>query len=192
MLISCLKRAVGGGAVNNSNQRELSPSSTRMNLKNSSERAIFNGVISGSIGLVVDTCKNLNITLTNIESMVKGERDDRNQLDDTETIRKLYPFLDTNSETELINRYKQESETTTDLAYKRALTSGINKLTGIMNAKNNMKNRFITHLRQILDASRKAEEEFSQEGFTESVLSELYIEPETNEDDEQENNEEDK
>ncbi len=191
MLISSLKHAIEQQSIFNSNQKELSLSSTRMKLTNSSETAIINQFIHSSIGLVVDTCKSLNITLTNIEYMVKGERDNRNQLDSIDTMKILYPFLDLEKEMELIHLYKQELKITSDVNKKKALTAGINKLSAMINAKENMKSRFITHLRKILEASRKAEEEFSAKEFEREVISEIFNEPEVNTDDVPENNDED-
>lgn len=168
MFFSCLNRTVGQQDAKNRKERKLfqKESLHRKVPGNDGAKLIVNrGEAESAVGLVVDSLKDARWTLKSMQDIAEG----RMGAAGAETYRKQYPFLTDSGERALIAEYRDKLEGAVSLKEKQALNSGIIKLQHVIEKKEQMKRRFLEHLKKLQFDALTAEQMFLSEDFLSSV-----------------------
>ena len=171
MFVSCLNRSVGQENAKNRKERKLfqKESLHRLIPGNEGSKLIVNrGEAESAVALVTDSLKDARWTLKSMQDVAEGKMGSAG----AETYRKQYPFLTDKKERELLDSYKEKLSKSSSETEKRALNSGVIKLEHVIEKKQQMKKRFLDHLRKLQYDALTAERMFSSEDFLNEIMQE--------------------
>lgn len=171
MLVSCLKRTVGQNAPQRLQERTLFGIGSQMrNLPgHDPDQMAFNRTFSKSaIGLVVDTLRDARRVVDSMADMADGAGE--LGLKESETLRRMYPFLDSSGERRLLEEYKEKIKLTSDMEERAVLQNAMLHTRALMDKKAQMKNEFINKLRLISDRATEALAELETPGTQEEII----------------------
>ncbi|MBE6910333.1 MAG: hypothetical protein E7474_12295 [Ruminococcaceae bacterium] len=186
MLVSCLKRSAGEGGPKRIQQKSVfgTGSQVRNIPGHSPDQMVFNrGFAKSALGVVVDTLRDARRVVDSMTEMAQGTGE-LSGAGDSETMRRMYPFLDVSRENELEAEYRQKLSACTDAREKPILQNALVQAQALKAKKAQMKNEFINKLRFISDRATEtlAEleapdtlDEITQSAFGEDMLAEMPI-----------------
>lgn len=193
MFVSCLKRSLGQSEPSNSKQSGLFSDSPDIPVRNTLGRVVFNRYSKSAVGLVADSIMSARQTLELFKRMAAPDADKAAPGVETEALRTLYPFLDLSQDEKRMDEYqsmllqltRQEEEAgghaeRTDIASKKAmLTAGMTKTSALIAKKHQMQQHFFNHLEELLESSKRAQEQFTAPDFAEEITEEILnpVEP---------------
>lgn len=183
MFITCVDRALTVDKASNEKQRKLlgaSAFSKKVGGKPASVMA--NRDVRSAVGIAVDAVQGASRVLDIFRGLAEDPgsfQEDYLEMYGVHTLEKTYPFLRTDSDKALINKYKSrlktlENDKSADAAQERqSISSALKKAEAILNKKEAEKRNFLTQLSKMQNNAREAEKLFSSEGFAETVLEEI-------------------
>lgn len=169
MFFSCLNRSVGQERARKRKERRLFQAESRHRKMPGNEGAkliVNRGEAESAVGLVVDSLKDARWTLKSMQEVAEGKMGP----DGAKTYRKEYPFLTDDKERETLKDYKERLKNSSSDKEKQALQAGIVKLEHIIEKKNQMKRRFLDHLKKLQHDALLAESMFLSESFLEGAF----------------------
>lgn len=187
MLFSSLKRTIGQSEPNNLRQRKLfeSSASAKRNIAGTStSKVVFNkGEGRSAVSLVVDVLRDARRSVDELAALAEGG----NVLDEksgAETLTRMYPFLSTSKEREMLLQYQEElADCSTGAAHAQRrliLSTAMKKTNLLIERKQQMKQRFVEHLKQISGKTEAAVVLFESQAFQEEMsayLEQRLVEP---------------
>ena len=176
MLVSSLKRTIGQRGPLNAREETLrGSSSVHKNLLQSDAQVIFNrDDVNSAVGLVVSSLRSARRVLDTFRQAACGSSatHDAGIL----TLQKQYPFLSDRADRETMSSYaarRQQLLAEGDERGAALLAHSIQKLQGVIQKKQEMRDRFATELQRMSENAQGAELLFSQEEFMEELFGEL-------------------
>lgn len=174
MLVSCLKRAYS--SASSDAQRTTLPGEGGRNVSlTGGGQVVFRaGELEGAVGLVTKSMHSARWQLAAFRRAALAE-------DVPDTLLKAYPFLSAVQEKEVQEQYKEQlralESTHADPEELAVLRYGIDRLTAIVQKKEQQRQAFLTRLEELLRNIYAAEETFSDKDFIRRARAEIAQAP---------------
>ena len=176
MLVSTMKQALGQSPPDNERERKLwANTSAHKKLPLGDARVVFNkGEVRSAVGLTVDSIASGRNALNDMReaALLCGRSKGGG-----ETLLRLYPFLSVEEDRqslENIRRQLREAKGGQNADKQRMLEYGERKMQAMIEKKEAMRIRFIQLIDELSANAQRAEEEFSEAGFSDQLFRELY------------------
>lgn len=183
MFVTCVERALTVDKASNEKQRKLlGGSAFRGSVDGQPASVMANRDVRSAVGIAVDAVHGASRVLDIFRQLAEDSgalQADRLELYGVDTLQSTYPFLCTQSDKSLIERYKSrlkelENDKSPGAAQDRqSLSSALKKAEAVLNKKEAEKRNFLTQLTGMQNNAREAEKLFSSDGFAETVLEEI-------------------
>ncbi len=175
MLVSCLKRTIGQSGPKRVQQQTLL--GTGSQLRNipgrSPDQMIFNrGFADGALGIVVDTLRDARRVVNSMSDMARGTGE--LESGDSETLLKMYPFLDDSRDAALEAEYRDKLAKCTDAREKPILQNALVQSISLRAKKAQMKNEFINKLRFLSDRATETLSELETPGIVDELVASAF------------------
>ena len=183
MFISCAVRSKST-SVPEKQKGILGESAIEKSIDAQPAKAVFNRDIRSAVGITVDAIHGAGRVLDIFKSLAEDSeelQDDCSELRDIGTVKQLYPFLSTQSDKALIEKYSTqikllENDDSPEARMERSsLEWALKKAQGVLNRKQSEQRNFLTLLNLMQNRAREAERLFTSEGFAETVAEEIEI-----------------
>lgn len=185
IFISCVARAAGLQGAQNEKQRKIcGASAIEDRLDGQSASVVFNNYDAQSaVGIILDAIQGATSIFEVFRSIVNGTdgtcQESPLKMRGIHTMTSLYPFLKTDGDKALIEKYRAEikalegNNSPEALQQKQCLEAALKKETAVLNCKMTEQRKFLTLLEEMESNARYAEKMFSSDGFAEEITEEI-------------------
>lgn len=183
MFTACLSRALGRTLPSQRMEKQLlSGNAVSSEVDGTHSEVMFNRNAHSAVGITLDAVRGASTSLEVFKKLANESfmlKDTPLEHRNIETMPKLFPFLVTKKDEELIDSYKQrlkvlEGDNSQEASKSRkTLEWALKKESAVLERKKIEQRRFLTVLDGMLSNVKEAEKIFSADGFVESVLEEL-------------------
>lgn len=183
MFITCVQRARTVRPPSNDKQRKiLGSSAVERGVDGEPASVVFNRDIRSAVGIAVDAVHGASRVFDIFKDIADGTgdlQDNPLEIRGVGTIRSVYPFLSTEADKSLIQKYRSrlkslENDNSAEAAQeKQSIGSALKKAEAVLERKEAEKRKFLTKLSEMQSNAREAENLFSSEGFAEAVQEEI-------------------
>lgn len=183
MFITCVSRARTVRAPFNEKQRKiLGATAVERSVDGQPASVMFNRDVRSAVGIAVDAVQGASRVLDIFRGLAEGTgaiQDNPLEIRDVDTIGNAYPFLSTDGDKALIQKYRQqikalEQDNSPEAeAERQSVGSALRKAEAVLERKETEKRKFLTKLTEMQNNAREAEKLFTAEGFAETVIEEI-------------------
>lgn len=202
MFISCVARTQNSPGPQNEKQRGIiGDTAIEKDIESQPAKVIFNRDVRSAVGIAVDAIHGADRVLEIFRSFVKGSdelQDNHLEKRNVQTMKQIYPFLDTRGDKALIERYSEKIKqlegdgSPRTIAERKSLESALNKAQSVLDRKQAEQRRFLTQLELMQSRAREAEQLFTSESFVDTVIEESEALSEASPPDDNDNNDNNK
>ena len=182
MFITCVAHTkMSSGPQNEKQRRIIGETAIEKDVDGQPAKLIFKRDVRSAVGIAVNAIQGAGRVLEIFRELVEGSeklQDNRLEMRDVETLKKLYPFLDMRGDKALIERYSERikllenDSSPQSMAEKKSLKAALNKARGVLDRKRNEQRKFLTQLDLMQNKAHEAERLFTSEGFADTVVEE--------------------
>lgn len=172
MLVSCLKQAAGAQGSRQERTRTLfglGAQQRNVSGHDPDQMLFHRGVVGSAVGLVVDALRDAGRVAQSLADMSAGVGELR-EGEGALTLRRMYPFLDTSQEENLLEQCGEALKTASDPGQRAALQNALVHARAMIDKKAQTRTEFVNKLRFVSDRAREMLEEFEAPGFVDEVV----------------------